>query len=99
MAWARKFKKIQTKKLVKSNKSISKKNFREIAFLAFLNFFPSSKIDIRPFLKLQKIDFGQKLLCEIDLFDLKSFFAWTFLIFWPSFQNCIFFKYVVVGIV
>ena len=36
--WARKIKKVQAKKLVKSNRI-----FREIAFLTVLNFFPSSK--------------------------------------------------------
>ena len=35
--------------------------FREIAFLAVLNFFPSSKIDFWPFLKLQKMEIGQKI--------------------------------------
>ena len=39
---ARKFKKVQAKKLVKSNKS--KYFFREIAFLAVLNFFPIQKL-------------------------------------------------------
>ena len=39
---ARKFKKVQAKKLVKSNKS--KIFFREIAFLADLNFFPVQKL-------------------------------------------------------
>ena len=48
-----KFKKVEVKKLVKSNKS--KKNLG-----AVLNFFPSSKIDFWPFLKLQKMEFGQK---------------------------------------
>ena len=38
--WARKFKKVQAKKLVKSNKSF----FREIVFLAVLNFFPVQKL-------------------------------------------------------
>ena len=38
---ARKFKKVQAKKLVKSNESIF---FREIAFLAVLNFFPVQKL-------------------------------------------------------
>ena len=38
--WARKFKKVQAKKLVKSNKS---NFFREIAFLTILNFFPKFK--------------------------------------------------------
>ena len=40
--WDRKFKKVQAEKLMKSNKS--KKNFREIAFLAVLNFFPVQKL-------------------------------------------------------
>ena len=45
----------------------------EIAFLAVLNFFPSSKIDFWTFLKVQKIS-------EIDFFDFTSFFlVWTFL--------------------
>ena len=39
---ARKFKNVQAKKLVKSNKS--KKKFREIAFLAVLNFSPVQKL-------------------------------------------------------
>ena len=38
---AKKFKKVQAKKLVKSNESIF---FREIAFLAVLNFFPVQKL-------------------------------------------------------
>ena len=37
--------------------------------------FPSSKIDFWPFLKLQKIEFGQKKFREIDLFDFASFFT------------------------
>ena len=37
----RKFKKVQAKKLAKSNKSTKK--FREIAFLVVLNFFPVQK--------------------------------------------------------
>ena len=53
--------------------------FREIAFLAVLKFFSSSKIDFWPFLKLQRMDFGQTKICENDLFDFTSFFlAWTF---------------------
>ena len=39
---ARKFKKVQAKKLMKSNKS--KKIFRQILFLAILNFFPVQKL-------------------------------------------------------
>ena len=51
---ARKFKKIQTKKA---------RNFlREITFLAVLNFFPVRKMIFGwPFLKLQKMEFGQKI--------------------------------------
>ena len=61
---------------MKSNKS--KKNFREIAFLAVLNFFSVQKIDCWPFLKLQKMKFGQKKFREIDLFDFTSFFDLDF---------------------
>ena len=51
-------KKVQAKKLVKSNKSFF---FREIAFLAVFNFFPVQKFIFWPsFLKLQKMDFGEK---------------------------------------
>ena len=53
-------KKVQAKKLVKSNKSIF--FFREIAFVADLNFFPSSKIDFWTFLKLQKNGIWSKIL-------------------------------------
>ena len=51
------FKKFQAKKLVKSNKS--KNFFSFTTFLVVLNFFPSSKIDFWPILKLQKMEFGQ----------------------------------------
>ena len=62
-----KLKKSRQKKLVKSNKSIF---FREIAFLAIFKLFLSSKIDFWPFLKLQKMEFGQKFFFrEIELFD------------------------------
>ena len=50
---ARKSKKVQAKKLVKFF-------FREIAFLAVLNFFPVSSIVFWPYLKLQKMEFGKK---------------------------------------
>ena len=43
---------------MKSNKSNF--FFREIAFLAVLNFFLVEKIDFWPFLKWQKMDFGKK---------------------------------------
>ena len=51
---ASKFKKVQVKK----TREI-KYFFREIAILAVLNFFPSSKIDFWPILKWQKMEFGQ----------------------------------------
>ena len=52
LVWrTRKFKKVQAKKLVKSNKSIF---FREIAFFAVLNFFP-----------VQKLIFGHFWNCKI----------------------------------
>ena len=56
----------------------SRQKTREIAFLAVLIFFPSSKIDFWPFLKLQKMEFSTKKFREIDLFDFTSFLAWIF---------------------
>ena len=51
----------------------------EIAFLAVLNFFLVHKIDFWSFLKLQKMEFGQKkFFREIDLFDFMSFFGLDF---------------------
>ena len=74
-------KKSRQKKLVKSNKS--KKFFREIAFLAVLNFFPSSKIDFWPFLKLQKMAFGQNKFSW-------NWFIWFHDLFYFIFSwNCI----------
>ena len=40
--------------------------------------FPSSKIDFWPFLRLQKMEFGQKKFREIDLLDFTSFFGLDF---------------------
>ena len=74
--WARKFKKVQAKKLVKSKKSIS----WNCIFGSF-KLFPSSKIDFWPLLNLQKMESGQKIIHEIDLFHFMSFLAWTFLNF------------------
>ena len=45
----RKYKKVQAKKLVKSNKSFGS-----------FKLFPRSKVDFWPFLKLQKMELGQK---------------------------------------
>ena len=51
--------------------------FHEIAFLAVLYFFPVQIID---FLAIYEIEFGQKkIIREIELFDVTSFLAWTFL--------------------
>ena len=74
---ARTFKKVQAKKLVKSNKSIF---FHEIAFLAV---FPVQKLIFGHFLNCKIMEFGQKKIffCKIDLFDFTSFVAWTFLNF------------------
>ena len=49
---------------------------RKFKFSSF-QVFPSSKIEFWPFLTLQKMDFGQKIFCEIDLFDFTIFF-------WPG---------------
>ena len=45
--------------------------------LGSFKLFPSSKIDFWPFLKLQKMKFGQKNFLEIDVFDFTIFF-------WPG---------------
>ena len=58
---------------MKSNKS--KIIFGEIAFLAVLKHFPNSKNDFCPYLKVQKMEFGQKILRVIDLFYFTSFFG------------------------
>ena len=63
---------------MKSNKS---KQFREIAFLLVINFFLSSKIDIWPFLKLQKMELGQKKIVKLVYLISRVFLAWTFLNF------------------
>ena len=47
-------------------------------FGSFLKHFPSSKIEFWPFLKLQKLDFGQNFFREIDFFDFTSFFGLDF---------------------
>ena len=54
------------------------KKTREIAFFDSFKLFPSSKNDFWPFLKLQKMEFGQKIFREIDLFDFTSFFGLDF---------------------
>ena len=71
----------------KSKKSRQKKTC-EINFFSWncifgtFKLFPSSKIDFRRYLKLQKMEFGQnKIIREIDLFDFTSFLDWTFLNF------------------
>ena len=47
--------------------------------------FPSSKIDVWPFLKLQKMDFGEKIFF-VKLIYLTSRVFWPgfFKIFWPT---------------
>ena len=65
---ARKFLKIQAKKLMKSNKS---KFFSWNCIFSSFELFPSSKMDFWPFLKLQKMEFGQKnffvkLICATE---------------------------------
>ena len=43
--------------------------------------FPSSKIDFWSFLKLQKMEFGQKNFVKLIYLISRVFFAWTFLNF------------------
>ena len=74
----RKLKKVQAKKLVKLNTSIF---FSWNCISGSFKLFPSSKIHFWPFLRLQKMDFGQKKFRKIDLFDFTSFFVLDFLKF------------------
>ena len=77
---ARKFKKVQANK--------SKIFFREIAFLAVLNFFLVQKLVFGHFLnckkwnlvifEIAKMEFGQKKFREIDLFDFTILFGLDF---------------------
>ena len=63
------------------------KFFREIAFLAVLNFFPLQKFIFAIFEIAKKRDFilVKNTFREIDLFDFMSFFGLDFLkIFWPG---------------
>ena len=59
---------------MKSNKS--KNFFREIAFLAVLNFFPVQKLMVLSFLKLQKMEFGQKKFFVISKMAKNQFLNW-----------------------
>ena len=67
------------KKLVKSNKSFF--FLRENCISGSFNLFPSSKIDFWPFLKLQKMEFGQKNFVKLIYLISRVFLAWTFLNF------------------
>ena len=69
---ARKFKKVQAKKLVKSNKS---NFFREIAFLAVLNF---KNLFLAIFEIAKNGIWSKKFFVKLILFDFTSFFGWTF---------------------
>ena len=77
--WARKFKKVQAKKLVISNKP--KKFLREIAFWAVLNFFPVQKFIFGHIWNWKKNGFWSKKNREIDLFNFTSIFGLDFLKF------------------
>ena len=93
--WARKFKKVEAKKLVKSNKSTSRKNFlTKFHFLQFqkwpkINFWTGKKFKTaknaisRKKIKILLNFHGKysKKNRQIDLFDFTSFYAWTFLNF------------------
>ena len=71
---AKKLKKVQAKNFVKSNNF-----FREIAFLAVLNFFPAQKLIFGHFGNCKKMEFNQKKkFRDIDLFDFTSFFGLDF---------------------
>ena len=88
-------KKVQAKKLLKSNKSIF---FSWNCIFGSFKLFPSSKIDFWPFLKLQKWNSAKKN-------NSWNWFIWFHKFFWPGlflnflahcaavFLNCTFFEF------
>ena len=60
---------------------MAKNFFREIAFLAVLKIFPSSKIDFLAIFEIAKSGCWLRKIREIDLFDFPSFFGLDFLKF------------------
>ena len=52
--------------------------FREIAFLAVLNFFPVQKLIFGQFRNCKNLNLAQNLIREIDLFDFMNFFGLDF---------------------
>ena len=88
-AQARKFKKGQAKKLLKSN--ITKKFFREIAFLAVLNFFPVQKLICGYFWNCKKGNLVKKFFVKLIYLISRVFLRGLFLIFWPAVWNYLFF--------
>ena len=68
------FKKIEAKKLVKSNKP--KNIFSWNCIFGSFKLFPNSKIDFWPFLKLQKMEFGQKNYSWNWFIWFHEFFFW-----------------------
>ena len=85
-----KIKKIQAKKLVKSNKSIShKKSFYQIPYFAISKMAKNQFLNWGKSLKLPKVQFHEKKI--FGLFDFMSFFAWTLLNFLArgvKYHNC-----------
>ena len=75
--WARNFKKAQAKKLVKSNKSF----FREIAFLALLKHFPSSKNEFLVIFEMAKNGIWSKMIVKLIYLITRVFLDCTFLDF------------------
>ena len=74
------FKKSRPKKLVKSNRKINFFSWNCIS--SSFKLFPSSKNDFWPFLKLQKMEFGQKIFfVKLIYLISRVFLAWTFLNF------------------
>ena len=66
---------------MKSNKSVSRKKFfGQTPFFAISEMAKKSIFELGKSLKLPELQFHEK----IDLFDFTNFFAWTFLILWPT---------------
>ena len=59
----------------KLKNSLNQKDFLWNCSFDGFKFFPTWKIDFWPFLKLQKMEFGQEKFHEINLFDFTNFFG------------------------
>ena len=84
--WTRKFKKVQSKKIVKSNKSISRNFFDQKFNFSQFQKWPKNNIWTGKKFKSAKNAISRK---KIDLFNFTSFFGLDFSKFSGPLQDCV----------